>query len=92
MFFEFQIRVEIDEILKKLFTLKYALHVMIMHKLKILPQDIRNFKKRNNEKICRYIANPLQQNYVKLRGDRPPPPPLETGVGVSSPHGKKKLF
>ena len=34
-------------IFKKLFTLKYALHVMIMHKLKILPQDIRNFKKRN---------------------------------------------
>ena len=65
---------------------------MIMHKLKILPQDIRNFKKRNNEKICRYIANPLQPNSVtrihQIEGDRPR---LETGVGVWSPPWQKKI-
>ena len=59
---------------------------MIMHKLKILPQDIRNFKKRNNEKICRYIANPLQPNSVtsirSIEGGTDPSlrPPLDPHI------------
>ena len=36
------------------------------------------------------LVHTPQSTYIKLRGGQTPPP-LETGVGVSSPHGKKKL-